>query len=460
MIERRQARAVVCVALLIAACGGQRTAPARTPPAEAARRTQSSSRPEELHGTQGPSSARQAEADVAAALAEAARIRELPPKGPVRSVLISRGEMSKKVEESILREVPEDVIAAEGDMLIALGVVPPTFDYVKTTVDLMTAELAGYYEPADKTMYLAADLGREEERATLAHELVHALQDQHYELGPILDYRPDASDLQSAVHDLAEGDAMSAMLDQLLESQGKKATDLPESLIAVQARAAAQFSGAVKNVPDILKRSLIAPYIDGLAFVHFLRRRGGWAEVDRAWQRLPESTEQIIHPEKFLSHERPLSIAVPEPPPGSKMALSFHDVLGEESLGILFQEWLPRKPAAAAAEHWGGDRVAVFRDGPRVAVAVHVRYDTEEAASLGFSAARAGVQPSSDPSVAKGKSVACVERPDRGPFLAAHARRDVVLVAGPFLVGHDARSSSASDCRAAAVWAALLLSQQ
>jgi hypothetical protein len=320
----------------------------------------------------------------------------------------------------------------------------------------MTAELAGYYEPLDKTMYLASDLGGPEQQATLAHELVHALQDQHYGLGTLLDYREDASDVQGAVHALAEGDAMSAMLDQLLAPKGEKATDIPETLIAVQARAAAQFSSGAKNVPDILKRSLIAPYVDGLSFVHFLRRRGGWAEVDRAWQHLPETTEQLLHPDKFLAREHAVTVPVPAAPPGGPKTLILHDVEGEQTLRILFEEWLPRRPAANAAADWGGDRAAVFREGGVVAAAMHVRYDTAAAAALGFDAFRTGLAAQGSGPPKPTPATACAERADRGPLLVARAGRDVALVAGPYRV--DGRSAtSTGSCAGAAGWAALVL---
>jgi hypothetical protein len=397
-----------------------------------------------------------AERIVAAALADVARIRELAAKSAVRSVLVPRKDMAVRVREAIGREIPAEVVSAEGDLLIALGVVPVTFDYVNAIVDLMTAELAGYYEPLDKTMYLASDLGGPERLATLAHELVHALQDQHYGLGPLLDYRSDASDVQGAVHSLAEGDAMSAMLDQLLEPKGEKATDIPEGLLAVQARAAAQFSPGVKNVPDILKRSLLAPYVDGLSFVHFLRRRGGWAEVDHAWQHLPETTEQLLHPEKFMARERAVSIPVPAPPPGGPRNVVLHDIEGEQTLRTLFEEWLPRRPAANAAADWGGDRAAVFRGDGLVAAAIHVRYDTLQAAALGFDAFSAGVSAQGSGQVKPTKTAACVERADRGPLLAARAGRDVAFVAGPYRVV-GGRATSSGSCAGAAGWAALVL---
>jgi hypothetical protein len=362
--------------------------------------------------------------------------------------------MTEHVKATIDREIPPSVLRSEGDVLIAFGLAPPTFDYVGSIVTLMSTQLAGYYEPLDKTMYLAADLGEEEADATLSHELVHALQDQHYDLGRLLDYRPDDSDVQGAVHALAEGDATSAMLDALLEPQGAKAVDLSDDLVGVQVRAASTFSTSGLSIPDVLQRSLVAPYIDGIAFVHALRRRGGWAEVDRAWEHLPASTEQVLHPEKYTEREMPLVV---EPPVGPDAALAkpvYTDVLGEESVRLILEEWVPRRTAIEAASGWGGDRGAVFRDGERVAVAWHLTDDDRASASRLAQALRRGVAAQRG-NTAPG-NVDCAERATLGPLFVAQQGRDVAIVAGPY-ARHGAAVVSAGSCSAAAAWAARIL---
>lgn len=104
-------------------------------------------------------------------------------------------------------------------MLFALGVVPASFDYEELArVDGLAA--GWFYDPKQKAMFLARDLPPAERSATLAHELVHALQDQHYDLEKRLKFREDSGDEQSAIHALAEGDATSAMLDHVLATRG------------------------------------------------------------------------------------------------------------------------------------------------------------------------------------------------------------------------------------------------
>jgi len=453
---------------LSVSCSAKR---AEAPPAGAA------PTPAPLVETQGaasvaPDAGAPADVVVNDALVAVSRLRELESKGPVRGRLIARAEMLDHVREQIHSEVPESAVRATGEMLFLLGVVPGNFDYEKSLLVLLESQLAGFYEPKDKTMYLLADLGAVERHATLAHELVHALQDQHYDLGQLVRWRDDATDELSAVHALAEGDATSAMLDQLLEAQGKRAIDLSDEMIVFQTRSMMEVSPAIAGVPTIIKRSVLAPYIDGLLLVHQLRRKGGWASVDGLWRKLPTTTEQLLHFDKLSSREPAETISIPAAASGMPSTLIYHDVLGEQSIRLLFEEWLPRKTAVEAAASWAGDRIAVFEDGERFALAWHMRWDREDSARKGFVALARGLlrddppdprpgEMPSEPAPADAKAVsdaaasgrACRERPRRGPLAAVRIGRDVGLVAGPMRRDAKGGPSSVGTCPLALAWA-------
>ena len=401
-----------------------------------------------------------------------AQLRELPPKGPVRGRAIDRAKMIEHVREQLRSEIPEPVVRATNEMLFLLNVVPSDFDYEKSLLVLLEAQLAGFYDPRDKTMYLLADLPAAESEATLAHELVHALQDQHYDLGTLIKFRDDATDLLSAVHALAEGDATSAMLDHMLLPQGKRAIDLPDSMIGMQTRGIVELSPSMAGVPTIVKRSVISPYIDGIDLVHWARRQGGWAAVDSIWAQPPSTTEQLLHPAKLTAREPALKVAIPRPAAGTTLSVVYHDVLGEQSLRLLFEEWVPRRTAIDAASDWGGDRLAMFETGDRRALAWHLRFDHEPAAERAFTAMLRGVlrdelgaqgssgAPVTVPDVdraaagAAGRGgKACRERPNRGPIAAVRSGRDLAVVAGP-VRRLPAGARSDSDCASAKAWAA------
>ena len=413
-----------------------------------------------------------AQRTVARALKYVSALRELDAIGPVKGRIISRDEMVARVEHSLDTEIPPAVVGASGEILFALGTVPAAYDYRRGLLDVMRSELLGFYEPHEKTMFLGGDLRGQELDATLWHELVHALQDQHYGLEKLLDWSDDAGDWQGAVHALAEGDATSAMVDGLFAEKGMHAPDLPDSVMDLQGALSA---GSVLQVPPIVKRSVVAPYIDGLAFVNALRRRGGWAAVAAAWQRLPASTEQVLHLDKYDANEAPEPLAALSPSALGPNRVTYSDVYGEETLRILFEEWMPARAARQAASGWAGDRVTSFSDGGVTSVAWHVRYDTEAAALNALHAfARGALAPEDQPVDVRGRlsefvsaedaeratraGQVCRERHTRGPFAVLRRGRDLAVTLGPFR--RDSKGAkSEGRCSSALSWAAALMTQ-
>jgi hypothetical protein len=157
-----------------------------------------------------------------------------------------------------------------------------------------------------------------------------------------------------------------------------------------------------------------------------------------------------------LAHEAPLTVAVPAPPDGTWPPSKYSDVMGEESVRLLLEEWLPRVPAVEAASGWGGDRIVVFRSGGRVAMGWHLRYDTAAAAKRVAAALSRGA--AAQPGKQNGP-LHCVERPAVGPLLVAHRDRDVAVVAGPY--ERDAGvGKSAGTCQQAVAWTGKVLDQR
>ena len=244
---------------------------------------------------------------------------------------------------------------------------PPDYDYEAGTFRLLEAQLAGFYEPHDKTMYLAADSADRAADATLAHELVHALQDQVFHLGAQLAYKPESNDRASAIEALAEGDATSAMMDVLLAETHRAATDVSDDVFAAEVESSMSTGPDTGHVPRVLAASLVAPYVDGVLFVHALRRKGDWSAVDKAWHSPPQTTEQLLHLEKFESQEKPESVPAPGPPAGSGWKRAYDDVFGEQGLRIVAEEWLPkRRPRSPRRDGQGTTRCSTEKTTPRL----------------------------------------------------------------------------------------------
>ena len=421
---------------------------------------------------------------VAEFLARVAAARRLPARAPVEAEELDRAALIAGVRAHVARELPPHVIRNQGELLVGLGLVPPDFDYEEGTFRLLEAQLAGFYEYRTKKMYLAADLDEDAADLTLAHELVHALQDQYYDLGKHVSYKPEANDRESAVQSLAEGDATSAMMD-VMNPARRPTFEMSDDLFTASIEGSMNATAGSAAAPAVLRASLLAPYVDGVLFVHALRRRGvargnadasGWDEVDRAWKSPPETTEQLLHLDKYDAREPAERLGAVLPPAQQGWVTVYEDIFGEQGLRIAAEQWMPKKVAATAASGWGGDRLAVFRRASgdaastsgepgatanaRVpagtyAVAWHLRFDpgrqdVDVEARQAFKAIADGLRARRD---AGASTTVCVERGALGPMAVVRNGRDIAIAAGPY--EHEgARVSSRAACAQTVRWAA------
>jgi hypothetical protein len=461
---------------LLAACAGQprRATPSPATPAEPAPTAASTSAPNTTSATPSernaaaPSARRdERQALVDATLKQVAAVRKLPATGPIRSEVIGRGELLGRMKKELLEDLEPELLDGSAELLFALGAAGADLDYLGAMLKLLGTQLAGFYDPREKELVLLDDLGMEAQQATLWHELIHGLQDQHYDLAGRMKWSAGRGDALAAIQSLAEGDATSGMMDIMLLPRGQTALDLPDGVLA-GSLGVMEAMPEIASVPRILKRSIVAPYVDGLAFVHALRRAGGWTAVDAAWRDLPTTSEQILHPDKYRTHELAESVASPPPPSADLEHAIYRDVLGEQSLRIAFEEWVPRVTALDAASGWAGDAIAVFATGDRRAVGIHLRYDDEAHARRGFEAIARGAllgeaetwagdkPPPSVPATAAASALArrsvCQARARRGPFAAVWHGRDLGVALGPYQRAGTV-THSLGDCALALRWA-------
>jgi len=205
--------------------------------------------------------------------------------------------------------------------------------------------------------------------AVLAHELVHALQDQHQDLDSLMRANLDRNDRANAAQAALEGHATLAMLEwQLgrLSGGAFEVEDLPDLAGLADAdliRAGGLEMPALASAPRILRESLLFPYVGGLRFTRARNRAlgGRGAPLGDA---LPVSTEQVLHPERSLGADldEPVPIRFAEPPEGWREIRA--DALGEFEARIWLDELLGNPDRAArAAEGWDGDRYRLL-EGP------------------------------------------------------------------------------------------------
>ncbi len=426
------------LAVAVAACGGGGAAPARpvemvpivAPRTSSDAGAQASADPAKDGGA--GDLVESDDPDIRAMLKKLAVVRGLKPKKPVPGVELGRKDLIAKIRSKVEREIPPEAIRREGDVMKLHGFIPPEMDYLDETMKLLEAQLAGFYEPKDGTMYIAGDMDEMNSTATLAHELVHALQDQYWDLKSRSDYKPGESDKQTALACLAEGDATSVMTDVILRRMKMTALDQSDDDYDDQMRASMNV-GASRKVPKAMRTSLVVPYVEGIKFVHALRRMGGFTMVDSAWRDPPTTTEQVMHIEKWRAHEAPLTVKVPTAAAlGAGFVLDQEDTSGELGLRTAYEEWVSRRDAADIATGWGGDRGALYIRGDEVASMTHVRYDQgARPVNKLFETLVAGLTDKLGKPAIKRTDFVCFERKDTGPLAVRFSGDDLAVSAGP-----------------------------
>ncbi|HKY44253.1 MAG TPA: hypothetical protein VJM50_14300, partial [Pyrinomonadaceae bacterium] len=233
--------------------------------------------------TAGVSPARNAAiiSTTAAVLKETSELRELSILKEVKSGAQSRDEIQRMIVKNLDRDTtPAEMHAAEV-FLKAFGLAPRDFAYRSFLIKLLTEQVAGYYDPKAQQFYLADWIELEGQKPVMAHELTHALQDQHFNLKRFENWPKGDSDAELAAHALIEGDATLAMTLYMAKNP-LIALAFMRSLGGMEA-ASEQF----KQAPRALRESLLFPYEEGSQWATQLYKRGGWELVSEAFSKLP-----------------------------------------------------------------------------------------------------------------------------------------------------------------------------
>jgi len=327
-------------------------------------------------------------ADLDASMKSVEKIRGLRFLGPVRTEAIERSELPKRLREQVATSMPyspeewEDVLRAL--FLVDEPVVPARqAQLFAQLIEVYESQVLAYYDPSVSTYYsirqpppamagLPAGLNAEE--GVIVHELVHALQDQHFAIG-VKDraLRHDA-DAAMAYHALLEGEASLVMMAYMLEKGGASFDEVVESPLfdGVLATAAGAEIPIGPTTPRYFAEMLKFPYLQGLRFVVHAYRRGGWKELDRVHRDPPESTREILHPEDYFERRFSGTAFSSAPAAGVRQILSVEH-LGEFHWGFL--------AGAANARGWIGDHVTIaLNSGCEPTVLVETRWESSTAA--------------------------------------------------------------------------------
>jgi hypothetical protein len=295
------------------------------------------------------------------------KLRQLEIKQPVKRGAKTRDE----IQTSIIRDLDESNTPAQFEAtsktLKKWGLLKPDFKLRSFMISLLTEQVAGFYDPKTQFFYLASWIPMTEQKTVIAHELVHALQDQHFNLKRFDKWPKDDSDAETAAHALAEGDATIVMYEYDFNEKGipfdvTKLPSLTELLLAEGVDNDDKKFPVLSSAPRVLKEGLQFPYFYGAGFVQAIMKKGGWSKVSEAYTTLPASTEQIMHPEKFLANENPVKIELADLSAalGRDWKRIDTNVNGEFGYQVLLEEFLSKHTARNAAGGWGGDKYVAY----------------------------------------------------------------------------------------------------
>jgi hypothetical protein len=285
--------------------------------------------------------------------------RGLAFREPVQVELAGEGDFQARVLEDFDEDAEE--LREDEALLKALGMVDPAVDLVASMRALLGGGVVGFYDPETHELVVRGTALTPYVRTTIAHELTHALDDQHFDLD-----RPEYDDADDEISfgfsALAEGNARrveGAYLDSL-DAEEQDAAAAEESALG---------SGVdVGDVPAVLIDLISAPYALGETFVESLVDAGGQVGLNAAFADPPRTSEQVIDPSAYGDGEGRVEV----PAPKSPAELVDEGVVGQLLILLLLADEIGNNAARTAAEGWGGDRYATWRDGARWCASVAV----------------------------------------------------------------------------------------
>jgi hypothetical protein len=291
--------------------------------------------------------------------------RGIASPGPPPPVLVrSRADNRRFIEQEINRRYSPDQLEAERKSMVAWGVLPADYDLQRLFLDLLEEQVSAYYDPLGKVMVVGDWLPREEQRAALVHELVHALQDRELPIDAFISPEPGHGDRLLTRQALVEGEAVALTFDLMLKAQATDISRLPDLTMTQGLITTSAGGPVIDKAPKFVRDLLLFPYVEGLGFIYQFRKRQPWAAMSAIYSDPPRSTTQILHPEKYFDRrEDPVAVAIPDLSrllPGSQLVSD--DDLGEFSLGAVLALHLGDTEGPRAAAGWRGDRYRIWED--------------------------------------------------------------------------------------------------
>src|SRR3989454_11594789 len=306
---------------------------------------------------------------------------------PLKKSLRSREEIRAYVIQQMNEEKNPAERYADARTAEALGLLPKGFDLDAFMVNVLTEQVEGLYDPKTQEFYIADWSPLSDQRMVMAHELTHALEDQHFQIEAWVRGAKPNEDAELARDSVLEGSAMAAMVDYLMLGTGRSLKDLPDfdpSMLIGDLGS----PPTLQKAPPFIKDALIFPYLGGLNFTAAVLKDTGWPGLPALFEKSPVSTQQILHPALYRSGKTPPNVTLPqlEKLLGANWSKLDENALGEFGWKEVLKQFLGEDRAKPIAAAWDGDRYVLYeqKQNKKLVLVTRLQLDSEEHAARFF----------------------------------------------------------------------------
>jgi hypothetical protein len=293
---------------------------------------------------------------------------------PPRSALRSRDQVRSYLLAKLDEELPPGRMRGLETAYRLFGMLPDTLRLRDLLLNLYAEQVAGYYDPDSAMLFGVAGADRAQLRLVLAHEMVHALQGQYLPLDSILKSTVN-NDRLTAAQSVLEGQATLVSIEVLTPGQGVTATPQFWELYRDQVRAQQSAMPVFARAPLVVREALIFPYLEGAEFMHWWADRGPRDTLPYG-PRMPVSTEQILHPDRYARGDVPVTLTF-----AADSGVVYEDVLGESEIRVLLAVLAGSDDVQTVVPiGWGGDRFRVYDAPGGPALVWYVAWDDQRSA--------------------------------------------------------------------------------
>jgi hypothetical protein len=295
------------------------------------------------------------------AVAQLSKITGMRPVKKVQADTITKAQFKIYLEETIKDQVKPEEVRAQELALKKLGLVPQDFELMASTVDLLTEQAAAFYDYRRKKLFVMEGGDKASQPVLVVHELAHALADQHFDLGRFI-RRGKTDDASMARMAVMEGQATWLMMESAAQKMGLSLKTMP-GMADSMSGASDEFTGQyplLSSAPLYIRASLLFPYKAGFKFQQALVQKLGDAAFLKVFKEPPVSSQQILHPELYLSGMQPADPLVPPLANAQDYKEVVAGSVGEFDHAILIEQYASKAEAAVIAPAWRGGNMALL----------------------------------------------------------------------------------------------------